>query len=82
MTTPDNPQHSPDLAAADFHLFPLTKWTLKGRCLCNATDVIKNVTEELKRLLQNGFLECVVAKGDCFERNVAYVIVLFCISQK
>jgi len=55
LTTLENPQHSPDLAAADFHLFPLTKWVLKGRCLCDATDVIKNATEELKRLLQNGF---------------------------
>jgi hypothetical protein len=45
-------------------------------------DTIKNATEELKRLLQNGFQKffehlyrsqqnCMVAQGDCFERNVA-----------
>ena len=45
-------------------------------------DTVKNATEELKRLLQNGFQKlfehlywspqkCIVAQGDCFERNVA-----------
>jgi len=45
---------------------------------CDATDIIKNATEELKRLSQNGFQECfqhlysrwqkcVVAEEDCFE---------------
>jgi len=58
-----------------------------------ATGVIKNATEELKRLSQNGFQEwfqhpysrwqkCIFAQGDYFEGNVAEMIVLFCISQK
>jgi len=48
----------------------------------DATDIIKNATEELKRLSQIGFKErfqhlysrwqkCVVAEGDCVEGNVA-----------
>jgi hypothetical protein len=48
---------------------------------CDATDIIKNATEELKRLSQNGFQErfqqlysrwqkCVDAEGNCFEGNV------------
>jgi len=48
MRALEHPPYSPDLAAADFYL-------LKGRRFCNATDIIKNATEELKRLSQNGF---------------------------
>jgi hypothetical protein len=42
--------YSPDLAPAHFYLFPLLKSALKGRRCCDATDIIKNATEELKRL--------------------------------
>ena len=41
---------SPDLAPADFYLFPRLKSALKGRNFCDTTDIIKNATEELKRL--------------------------------
>jgi hypothetical protein len=40
---------------ADFYLFPRLKSALKGRRFCDATDIIKIATEELKRLSQNGF---------------------------
>jgi len=51
---------------------------------------IKNATEELKRISQNGFQECtqhlhsrwkkfIVTQGDYFDRNVAYIIALFCV---
>ena len=46
VTRLDHCPYSPDLAPADFYLFPLPKSTLDGRCFCNATDIIKNVTEE------------------------------------
>jgi transposase len=49
--------YSPDLAPADLCLFPGLKSALKGQRLCDTTDFIKNVTEELKRLSQNGFQE-------------------------
>jgi hypothetical protein len=42
--------YSPDLAPADFYLFPPLKLALKGRRFCDATDIIENATEELKGL--------------------------------
>ena len=64
--------------------FPVqsTESALKGWRFCDATDIIKNATEELKRLSQNGFPDCfqhpssrrqksIAAELDCFEGNVA-----------
>ena len=42
--------YSPGLAEVDFYLFPRLKSALKGRCFRGVTDIIKNATEELKRL--------------------------------
>ena len=58
MSTVENQTWSSELAAADFYLFPPLKSALKWRRFCDATDFIKNTTEELKRLSQNGFQEC------------------------
>jgi hypothetical protein len=55
---------------------------LMGRRFCDATDVIKNATEELKRLSRKYFQKCfqqlysrqqkcVAAQGDYFEGNIA-----------
>jgi len=44
------PLHTPDLAPANFHLFLLQKPELKGRRFCDATDIINNAKEGLKRL--------------------------------
>ena len=68
--------YSPDMAAADFYLFPRLKLTLTGQRFCDTTDIIKNATEELKRLSQSSFLyirwkKCTVAQGDYFEGNIA-----------
>ena len=57
VTTLEHPPYSRVLAAADFNLFPLLKSALNGRLFSDATDIIKNATEELKRLLQNDFQE-------------------------
>jgi hypothetical protein len=49
---------------------------------CDVTDIIKNATEELKKLSQNGCQQCfqylysrwqkfIFAQGDCFEENVS-----------
>jgi hypothetical protein len=55
---------------------------MKGRRYCDATDIIKNATVELKRaftkwlprvfptLLQR-WRNCMFPQGDCFEENVA-----------
>ena len=58
LTTLDHCEYSPDLAAANFYLFSPIKSALKGRRFCDANDIIKNATEELKRLPQNDFQEC------------------------
>jgi hypothetical protein len=58
VTTMLHPPQSPDLATAGFYLFTQLKTALKARGFCDATDVIKNATEELKSLSQNGFQEC------------------------
>ena len=52
------PAHRSDLAQADFYLLPRLKSTLKGQHFCDTTDIIKNGTEQLKRLSQKGFQEC------------------------
>jgi transposase len=59
ITTLENPPYHSDLAPADFYLFARLKSALKGRCCCDATDIIKNATKELKRaFLHNGLQEC------------------------
>jgi hypothetical protein len=73
---------SPNLAPANFYLFPPLKSVLKGRRLCDATDIIEDATEKLRRLSQNGLQEyfqhlyscwqkCIVAQEDFPEGNVA-----------
>jgi hypothetical protein len=58
VTTLQHLPFSHNLAPADFCLFPPLKLAFMGRRFCNATDIIKNATEELKMLSQNGFHEC------------------------
>jgi len=49
-----HPPYSPGLATADVYPLRRLKSALKEWCLCDATDIIGNATEELKRL-QNVF---------------------------
>jgi hypothetical protein len=58
LTTLENLLYSPDLAPADFYLLPRLKSALKGWRCCDAIDIIKNATEELKRISQNCFRGC------------------------
>jgi hypothetical protein len=44
-----------DLAPAAFYPIYGLKSTLQGRSFCDAADIIKNATEELKKISQNGF---------------------------
>ena len=57
-TTAEHPPYSHKLTPTDFYLFPQLKFAFKGRHFHYSTDIIMNVTEELKRLSQNGFQEC------------------------
>jgi hypothetical protein len=45
-------EHPPDSIPVEFYPFLQTKSALKGRRFCDDTDIIRNVTKELKRLLQ------------------------------
>jgi len=49
------PIHPPDQVVAEFYLFARNKSVSNRRRLCDATGMIKNATEELKILSQNGF---------------------------
>jgi hypothetical protein len=48
--TIEHPPYSHNLALVDFYLFPRLKSALKGRRFCDATDIIKNATDELKKV--------------------------------
>ena len=48
VTTLEHLPHSPDLAAAEFYMFHKLKSVLTRRHFCDATDVIRNGTDELK----------------------------------
>jgi hypothetical protein len=50
VTTLEQPPYCADLIAADFYLLPRLESALKGRSCCDANDITKNTTEELKRL--------------------------------
>ena len=47
--------YSPGMPTAHFHMFHRKKLALKGREFCDVTDIIKNSTEELKKLSKYGF---------------------------
>jgi hypothetical protein len=66
VTTLEHPPYSPDLASSNSYLFPRLKSALKGQPFCFATDITKNVTEELKMLSQNGFQECLLQLHSCW----------------
>jgi hypothetical protein len=55
VTTLEQSPYSPDLDPTNLYQFPRQKSKLNGRRFCDATDMIKNAMEELKRLLQNDF---------------------------
>ncbi|GBM18279.1 hypothetical protein AVEN_147407-1 [Araneus ventricosus] len=55
ITTMEHPPYSPDLAPADFYLFPRQKMKLKGHRFVHSDKVIENATKQLKDLSKNGF---------------------------
>jgi len=55
VTTLEHPPYPSALGPADCYLHPRVKSALKGWGCCDANDITQNVTEELKRLSQNGF---------------------------
>jgi hypothetical protein len=69
----------------DFYLLPRLKSALQRRRFCDGTDIIRNATEELKRLSQTGTLptnysrwqKCILFHWEYFEENVAYTLIRF-----
>jgi hypothetical protein len=57
VTTLEHPPYSPDQTSADFYLLPRLKSGLKERRFRIANDIIRNATEELKRLSRKSFRE-------------------------
>jgi len=72
-TVPQLP-YSPDLAPADFFLFPQLKSTLKGRRFDTFDEIQKNSTKELFAIPKEAFQswqkrweQCVASEGNYFE---------------
>jgi len=77
-----HPPYSPDLAPADFLLFPKLKTTLKGRGFQTTEEIQENAIRELRTITESAFQEafqqwkkcweqCIASRGDCFEGGSA-----------
>ena len=77
-----HPPYSPDLAPADFFLFPKLKTTLKGRHFQTIEEIQENATRELRAITESAFQEafqklkkrwerCIASRGDYFEGDSA-----------
>ncbi|XP_035206672.1 histone-lysine N-methyltransferase SETMAR-like [Stegodyphus dumicola] len=74
----DHPPYSPDLAPADFFLFPRLKGVLKGQHFSDITEIQQRVTTVLRAIPKEAFADsfqqfytrcqkCIVADGEYFE---------------
>jgi len=77
-----HPPYSPDLAPADFFLFPKLKTTLEGRRFKTIGKIQENAIRELRAITESAFQEafqqwekrwerCIVSRGDYFEGGSA-----------
>jgi len=55
VTVPDHPPYSPDLAPADYFLFPKVKSHLKGHLFDSISDTQKAVTSTLNTIPKDDF---------------------------
>jgi len=78
MTVVPQPPYSPDLAPADFFLFPQLKSSLKGRRFQTIKEIEENWTRDLCAIPQNKFQDafqnwkkrlerCIKSGGEYFE---------------
>jgi len=70
VTTLEHPPYSPDMDPAVSYLFTRMESALKGRRFCDATDIVKNATEKLKKLSQNVFQKCFQHIYSCWQKWV------------
>jgi transposase len=66
-----HPPYSPDLAPADFFLFPKLKTTLKGRSFQIIEEIQENATRELRAITESAFQEAFQQWKKCWERGIA-----------
>jgi len=77
-----HPPHLPDLAPADFFLFPKIKTTLAGCRFQTIEEIQENAIRELRALTESAFQEafqdwkkccewCIASRGDYFEGDSA-----------
>jgi len=77
-----HPPYSPDLAPADFFLFPKLKTTLKGHRFLTVEKIKENAIRELCTITESAFQEvfqqwkkywewCIASRGDYFEGDSA-----------
>jgi transposase len=77
-----HPPYSPDLAPADFFLFPKLKIDLKGRRFQTIEEIQENAIRELRAITESAFQKafqqwkkrwgrCIASRGDYFEGNSA-----------
>jgi hypothetical protein len=77
-----HPPYSPDLAPADFFLFPKLKTTSTGRRFQTLEEIQENATRELRAITESAFQEafqkwkkslerCIASRGDYFEGDSA-----------
>jgi len=64
------PPYSPDLAPADFFLFPKLKSTLKGRRFQTIEEIKENSLQDLCVILQNTFQDTFQNWEKCWERCI------------
>ena len=73
-TVVPQPPYSPDLAPADFFLFPKLKSSLKGRRFQMVEEIEENSIRDLRAIMQNTFQNwkkrwawCIKSGGEYFE---------------
>jgi hypothetical protein len=63
--------YSPDLAPADFFLFPKLKTSLKGRPFQIIEEIQENATRELRAIIESAFQEAFQQWKKRWERRIA-----------
>ena len=66
-----HPPYSPDLATAEFSLFPKLKTTLKGRHFQTVEEIQENVIRELHAITESAFQEAFKQRKKRWERSIA-----------
>jgi len=73
MTVVHQPPYFPDLAPADFFLFPTLKSTSKGRCFDKYDKIQKNLRKDLFDILKEVFQKAFQSWQKRWKRRVASV---------